>query len=156
MYQIRSYEPADRQACIEIFKSNMPLYFDSRELELLENWLNAKDMKKIAYPTNVAEHFYVLEHEGSVLACGGFYVPAGEKKASIVWGMVTSAWHKNGLGKKLLDYRIRMIKAMYPDYKIVLDTSQHTFQFFENQGFSVQKISLHSYGPDLHRYDMVM
>ncbi|MES2679528.1 MAG: GNAT family N-acetyltransferase [Bacteroidota bacterium] len=153
---VRTYTPADRQACIIIFKSNLPLYFDASELIYLENWLNAKDQGINAYPNNLAEFFYVLEIKGQVLACGGFYIPNDEKRANMVWGMVKNAWHKKGLGKHLLLHRISVIQQEFPGFKTSLDTSQHTYQFFEKLGFSVLKITENSYGEGLHRYDMLL
>ncbi|MEO6303758.1 MAG: GNAT family N-acetyltransferase [Bacteroidia bacterium] len=153
---IREYKPSDREACIKIFASNESLYFAPDEFFLFENWLNAKDKGKIAYKSNQVEHFYVVEQNSKVIACGGFYIPADSNTASMTWGMVENGSHKRGIGKKLLIYRIEEIKQSYPKFSIMLDTSQHTFKFFEKQDFSVTKITKDAYGEGLDRYDMTM
>jgi [ribosomal protein S18]-alanine N-acetyltransferase len=40
--------------------------------------------------------------------------------------------------------------------EIHLDTSQHTYRFFEKSGFSVKKISKNGYGEGLDKYDMIL
>ena len=152
---IREYKPSDRQACFDIFKSNAPLYFAEQELPLLENWLNAKDKNQIAYKNNLAENFYVVEHESGIVACGGFYITA-EQNAHMTWGMVKNSFHKNGIGKYLLLYRIEEIKEFYPGHSILLDTTQHTYYFFEKFGFVVTNIKPQGYSKELDRYDMSM
>lgn len=153
---IREYKASDRNACIEIFNSNLPLYFAPEELPLLEKWLNAKDKNENAYVNNLAEHFYVVEHNSKVIACGGFYIPSDTKIANVTWGMVKNEFHNKGIGKKFLLYRIEEIKGLYPEYSIVLDTSQHTYQFFTKEGFVVTKITKDGYGKELDRYDMIL
>ena len=56
----------------------------------------------------------------------------------------------------LLKYRLNHIKNNYPDTEIHLDTSQHTYRFFEKFGFNVKQISKNGYGVGLDRYDMFL
>jgi ribosomal-protein-alanine N-acetyltransferase len=155
MLLIREYKATDRKACIDIFKSNMPLYFAANEFSLLENWLDSKDKGEIAYKNNIAEHFYVVEQDSKVVACGGFYI-TDQHNANMAWGMVNSALHRKGIGKEFLSYRIEEIKHLYPGLSISLDTSQHTYSFFVKMCFVVIKIKKDGYGKDLDRYDMVL
>ncbi len=152
---IREYKPSDRKACIEIFKSNVHLYFAPEELTFLEKWLDSKDENRVAYTTNTAENFYVVEQNSRVIACGGFYI-TDLKEAHMTWGMVLNSFHKKGIGKKFFLYRAEEIKQLYPNVPIHLDTSQHTFGFFEKLGFEITKITKDGYGKDLDRYDMIM
>ncbi|SVC90586.1 uncharacterized protein METZ01_LOCUS343440, partial [marine metagenome] len=39
---------------------------------------------------------------------------------------------------------------------IHLDTSQHTYRFFEKFGFIVKQISKNGYGERLDKYDMIL
>ena len=155
MMLIRDYKQTDRTACLNIFKSNEHLYFAPTELALLENWLDAKDKEEIAYADNLEEHFYVVEQGSKVVACGGFYV-THDKRVNMTWGMVENSQHNKGIGKHFLLHRIEEIKRFYPEHSIALDTSQHTYKFFEKLGFVVTKISKEGYGKGLDRYDMIM
>lgn len=154
--QIRDYSARDREACLRIFESNTPLFFDPSERESLVNWLQAKEEGRIAYSSNLAEHFYVLELEGRVVGCAGFYIPGSGQLANMVWGMVERALHNKGLGRQLLAWRISMVQKDYPHCAIILDTTQHSFGFFERLGFQVTRITPGFYGPGLARYDMVL
>ncbi|MBS1773146.1 MAG: GNAT family N-acetyltransferase [Bacteroidetes bacterium] len=153
---IREYQPSDREPCITIFDSNTPQYFDPTEKEYLQNWLTGKDEGRHSYKNNIAEHFYVLEHDGAVVGCGGFYIPEAKPVANMVWGMIHRDYHKHGLGKALFQYRVQQIQKLYPHCSIILDTTQHTYGFFEKLGFKVTQITNDAYGPGLNRYDMVM
>src|SRR6218665_1970110 len=153
---IRNYPASDREACLHLFDCKTPLFFDPSEREGLVNWLNAKDEGRLAYGSNLAEPFYVLEQQGRVVGCAGFYIPEHEKQAIMVWGMVDNTLHKKGLGRQLLEYRIGIVKQHYPDCAVHLDTTQHSYGFFERLGFGVTKITADYYGPGLSRYDMVL
>ncbi len=50
-------------------------------------------------------------------AVPGFYVP-GEERVNMVWGMVEHVWHKKGLGRELLEYRIRLVQSAHPECSI--------------------------------------
>lgn len=152
---IRPYTPADRLSCIAIFNSNCPAYLDPTEINGLENWLNSRDKGTIAYKNSAADFFYVLENNNTVIACGGFYIVKDKQQANMTWGMVNNLYHKQGYGKQLFQYRMEQIKKRYPQHSIVLDTSQHTYPFFEQFGFTVTHIIPDAYGPGLDRYDMI-
>ena len=59
-----------------------------------------------------------------------------------------------GFGKKLFEYRFEIIKSKYPECHIILDTTQHTYQFFEKLGFSITQIRKDFYDVGLDRFDM--
>jgi [ribosomal protein S18]-alanine N-acetyltransferase len=151
---IRPYQKEDRAACIAIFESNAPLYFDPSELAVLENWLNGKDEGRHSYKENVVERFYVAEINATVVGCGGYYIPSAEQRGNMVWGMVDRQYHGQGIGKELLLHRMREIRELYPGCAISLDTSQYTYPFFMKLGFVVTKVQKDCYGPGLDRYDM--
>lgn len=151
---IRAYEATDRQACLEIFDSNCPQYFDLSERKYIENWLMAQDDGRTTYPNSAEDRFYVLEHERKIVACGGFYLLKDDNAASISWGMVHSSHHKKGFGKALFQYRLDMVRSVRPGAEILLDTSQHTFGFFEKMGMKVKEVTKDGYGTGLDRYDM--
>lgn len=151
---IREYNPADRNQCIEIFKSNIPKFFTVDELSYFETWLNGQDAGEVAYSNAKAEYYYVAEEEGKILGCGGFYIAREEAVARMAWGMVENSLHKKGIGKELLVYRFEKIDELHPDCVISLDTSQHTYQFFEKFGFVTTKVQKDFYTLGMDRYDM--
>jgi ribosomal-protein-alanine N-acetyltransferase len=153
---IRPYHRADRDGCIDIFKSNTPQFFDVTELAGLENWLTGKDEGRHSYKSNSDERFFVAEAGDRLVACGGYYIPSAEKRANMVWGMVHRDHHKQGTGRELLLYRMKQIQGSYPGFAITLDTTQHTYGFFQKLGFITTRVQNDFYGKGLDRYDMIL
>jgi GNAT superfamily N-acetyltransferase len=152
---MRKYESEDRAACLAIFESNLPQYFDPSERADLETWLNGQDQGVLAYKNTSAERYYVLESDNAIVACGGYYLAKTASRANLCWGMVDGASHLKGFGRQLLEFRLQEIESKFPDYSISMDTSQHTIPFFEKMGFVVVKITPNGYGAGLDRYDLV-
>jgi N-acetylglutamate synthase-like GNAT family acetyltransferase len=96
----------------------------------------------------------VTELDGKTIACGGFYIVKDMPIANMAWGMVNKKNHRQGFGKQLFQFRVEQVNKLFPQHIIVLDTSQHTYNFFIQFGFSVTKITKDGYGPGLDRYDM--
>ena len=59
-------------------------------------------------------------------------------------------------GSHSLKYRLNHIIRNYPEIEIHLDTSQHTYRFFEKFGFIVEQITKNGYGEGLDKYDMIL
>jgi ribosomal-protein-alanine N-acetyltransferase len=146
---IRPYTTADRQDCIAAFESNMPQFFMQHELPDFENWLQRQEKAD-----TTLEQYYVAEQDGKVIACGGYYIEPDKQSARMTWGLVHNSLHKKGIGKALILHRIKAIQSIAPSATIGLDTTQHSFSFFEKLGFVTTKITQNSYGEGMHRYDM--
>jgi predicted GNAT family N-acyltransferase len=151
---IRAYKPTDHDACIGLFKSNMPKYFAPAELPDFEQWLDDQD--ELTGENNTAEQYFVVELNNMIAGCGGYYIKENKKEASLTWGMIHSGLHKQGLGSKFLQYRIDAVKSVCNNCTIVLDTSQYSFSFFEKMGFRVIKVTKDFYATGIDRYDMVL
>jgi GNAT superfamily N-acetyltransferase len=144
MYNIVSYQPAFRAACIEIFESNMPKFFAPDEAELFAGWLDHHS----------GENYYVLESAGRILACGGIAVNAAETQTGLTWGMVHARHHGRGIGKLFTQHRINLLKLKYPFAVCSMETSQHTAVFYKKLGFSVSQIIPNGFGEGLDKYIM--
>lgn len=147
---IRVYQPSDKFSCIDSFKSNVPKYFTEEEILEYENFLDAIEKE------NTRTVYYVLLYYDKVIGCGGFGEKDNAGIISLAWGLVHNQYHKTGLGKKLLQHRIEQIKILKPKFPVVIDTTQHTFGFFEKFGFVTTKITNDYYTVGLHRYDMTL
>lgn len=149
---IRPYTPLDKPACIAAFKSNMPRFFAPSELEDYDSWLDTLVTRSA--PEAGIDNYFVAEEHGRIIGCGGFHIDLEKAQATMAWGLISNAWHKKGLGRELFLYRINIIRGICPPCTIILDTTQHSFPFFEKLGFRVLKITKDAYGPALDRYDM--
>lgn len=151
---IRPYTPADKPGCLAAFESNMPRFFAPSELEDYAQWLDSLVARSA--PETGIDNYFVAEENGSIIGCGGFYINRDKLEATMAWGLISQAYHKRGLGRQLFLYRINLIRQLCPQCTIILDTTQHSYPFFEKLGFSVTAITNNSYGEGLHRYDMVL
>jgi len=140
---IRPYTPADRSACLEVFDTNAPRYFSLEERPGFEAFLKL--------PSGV---YLVLEQSGTVVGCGGYHIHPERQEAELCWGMVRQELHGMGLGKRLLLERLWQIAGRREVTWIRLDTSQHTFGFFERLGFVTQKMTPNGIWEGLDRYQM--
>jgi ribosomal protein S18 acetylase RimI-like enzyme len=142
---VRAYSPADRAACLAVFDSNTPRFFDPAERRDFEAFLNRPD-----------GFYFVMEHDGGVAGCGGYAIAEEKSLASLVWGMVRADLHKLGIGRFLLMYRLREITKAGGVQLVRLGTSQHAALFFEKQGFKVTGIRKDGYASGMDRVEMVM
>ena len=151
---IQPYSSIHHADCLTIFNSNCPKFFMPDEQHGLELWLHGQSKNKLAYGNTIAEHFFVLEENSAILGCGGYYIKQDKPEANLVWGMVHANHHYEGLGTLLYKYRLNHIQQNYPTCALILDTSQHTYKFYEKMGLSVNAIIENGYGAGLDRYDM--
>lgn len=139
----RPYQPHDREACLAVFRSNVPRYFAPHEEAEFAEFLDELPCT-----------YFVLEAAGEVLGCGGYYVAPGRGEGGLCWGMVHRRHHGGGLGRRLLLERLYRL-VQHPEVAFIrLDTSQHTCGFFEKLGFATIKTESNGYAPGLDRYDM--
>jgi [ribosomal protein S18]-alanine N-acetyltransferase len=150
----REYSPADNLVCQNIFDSNCPPFFDISEKQLFIAFLSGLDIGEIKYKGVTRMHFNVVMFKDALIGCGGIYLNQDKNQVHMAWGMIHQSFHLKGIGRKFLEYRINLAQKLYPSQSIVLDTSQHTFSFFEKLGFTVLKITENGYAPGLHKYDM--
>ena len=140
---IRSYQNSDRDACIAVFKSNIPKFFLKTEQKDFESYLKE----------GLSDYWVVVHSQAGIIACGGL-APESEDEVRLCYGLVHSQFHRRGIGKALLLFRL-VQACNNPNLKYVsLDTIQFNPNFFGKAGFVTEKVSENHYGPNLHRYDM--
>lgn len=153
--EIRSYRPDDRQGCLEAFKSNVPLFFTTPEITDFGLFLD-RIVQLNPQETEERVFYYVVEEDEKIIGCGGFGFYTLDGDISLTWGLIHNAYHKTGLGEKLLAHRLQQIATLYPGKKVIIDTTQHSFGFFEKYGFVTTQITPDFYTVGMHRYDMVL
>jgi N-acetylglutamate synthase-like GNAT family acetyltransferase len=143
--------PDYKEALLEIFKSNMPLYFADEELPLFSTFLDSDAANRGPYS--------IVFKNDIIVGCGGIALNqptkyTNEPHVIMTWGMVHNRNHKEGLGKVLLLHRIKQAKEIYHGIKIALGTTQHTFEFFEKYGFKTVAYEKDHWGKNLDLYQM--
>jgi N-acetylglutamate synthase-like GNAT family acetyltransferase len=127
--ELRPYSPADRDLCLSVFDSNTPRFFDPGARPEFEAFLDRQTCS-----------YFVMEHDGAIVGCGGYAIEKDKALARLVWGMVRSDSQKLGLGRYLLLFRLREITKAGGIQTVHLDAPQHSAQFYKKQGFKVEGI----------------
>ncbi|ASS49261.1 MAG: hypothetical protein A3D31_03955 [Candidatus Fluviicola riflensis] len=149
---LRPYAPTDKESCLTAFKSNVPVFFTEDEIIDFSNFLDS-------LPRRFAEnstHYYVILVDDQIVGAGGFGDKDNTGSLSLAWGLVHNDHHKKGYGEALLKHRLDEIRRLYPSKTLVLDTTQHSYTFFEKYGFEVTKFTADFYEKGMHRYDMIL
>lgn len=139
----RDYHPSDRTACLEIFRSNVPLYFAAGD-----------EAEFLGFLDNLPGPYIVMEKGPEIIACGGYGLEPSTGTASLCWGMVRQDQHRQGLGRFLLETRLRHMTEVGQVRWVLLNTSQHTQGFYEKYGFRLLRKIPNGYGDGLDRCEM--
>jgi N-acetylglutamate synthase-like GNAT family acetyltransferase len=137
---LRPYSPLDRDSCLAVFDSNTPRFFDPGARREFEEFLDRRNGS-----------YFVMEHDGGIVGCGGYAIEQEHALARLVWGMVRCDSHGLGLGRYLLLFRVREITKAGGIQTVHLDAPRHSAQFYEKQGFKVIGIA-----SGLDRVEMMM
>jgi len=148
MTLIRPYKTHDKQDCLDTFKSNVPDFFSENEIADFEAFL---DRLETGIPKT---QFFVIEDEKRIVGCGGFGDKDNKNIISLAWGHIHKNEHKKGLGQQLLTYRLALIKQIYSQLPLLIDTTQFSYGFYKKNGFRLLKITKNYYTEGMHRYDM--
>lgn len=125
---IREYLTTDKEVVMNLIKLNTPNFFAKEEVNDLSNYLD----KEI-------ELYYVLLVDGKVVGCGGINFAEKRTIGKISWDIMHPDYQGKSLGKKLLRYRIKVLKAIPSIKKITVRTSQLAYKFYEKQGFTLNE-----------------
>jgi N-acetylglutamate synthase-like GNAT family acetyltransferase len=151
---IRAYRITDQEACIHCFTTNVPDFFTQDEIQefttFLENYVtqfnNPTDQRKTC--------FFVVEADNKIVGCGGFGDKNGNQIISLAWGHIHKDYHKHGLGKALLLFRLKEIKKIFPALPVIIDTTQFSYGFYEKNGFNTVQVIPDFYTVGMHKYEM--
>lgn len=117
----------DVNPLLDILRLNIPKYFHESELKAYHNYLEHE-----------IEDYFVLSLNEKVIGGGGINYLHAEKEARISWDVIHTQYQGKGLGKKLLTYRLNQITHYFPEYSIIVRTSQFASGFYEKNHFKIQ------------------
>jgi len=72
----------------------------------------------------------------------------------ISWDIIKPNQHGKGIGTKLTQHRIQYINTKPDLEKILVRTSQHTYQFYEKMGFKFLKVEKDYWAEGFDLYEM--
>jgi ribosomal-protein-alanine N-acetyltransferase len=144
MILIRKYASSDKNAVLEILRANTPQFFAPSEEEDFIEYLDRE-----------IEDYFVLQENGKVLACGGINYFPEEETARISWDMVNFSSQGKGIGRKLMQHRISILKNKEEITFIVVRTSQHAHLFYEKMGFDLVIVGEDFWAEEFDLYEMI-
>lgn len=140
---IQLFRPEDQTRLVEIFKLNVPKYFDKKEIKDFERYLGQ----------NGGTYFTITQNH-QIVGGIGYYVNEQDNFGRITWIFFDPEYAGNGLGKKAVNYCHEILKNDKRVEKFVVTTSQHAFRFFERFGYKMVKIEKDYWGKGLDLYEM--
>lgn len=146
--EFHPYSSDDKADCLALLEGNTPKYFAPSERQDFIGFLD-DDLSTL----NGA--YLVMSRDGQTIGCGGYDIDAATGTAKLCWGMVSQSHHKTGLGRKLLEARLKGIDSHGGTQRIVIDTSQLSAPFFEHFGFKVTATKKDGYGPGIDHVEMI-
>lgn len=141
---IRSYQVDDKKSLLALLGLLVPTYFAEEEIADLDRYLDQE-----------IELYFVAELHGRIVAAAGinFEKEAGIGKLS--WDFVHPEEQGKGIGKKMLQHRLEILKSMNDIQIISVRTSQLAFQFYEKNGFEIVDIRNDYWAPGFDMYKMI-
>ena len=140
MIRFRPFTSTDRSACLGLFDTNAPEYFDFDERVDYERFLD-----------NLPARYWVCTREEEVLAAFGFIMDG--ERGRIQWIMVGSNAQGIGIGG-LMMRRIRNEAHESGVRFIDIAASQKSAPFFAHYGAEVRMRTEEGWGRGLDRIDM--
>ncbi|MEM7791750.1 MAG: GNAT family N-acetyltransferase, partial [Verrucomicrobiota bacterium] len=144
--EVKIYDDKDYEGILSIFESNTPEYFGVDEKPWLIETLEGPD----------GPLFSVLI-DGKIVGFGGYEVSKYYNWGILVWGMVRSELHGQGIGKHLLVERIKHFKENHSETRYLkVDTSPCIEGFYTKMGFTVLKNWKSGYRSGFDRVDLYL
>lgn len=142
---IRSYIPQDRHELIALLRLNIPQYFaESEEGDYAE------------YLSNHLEDYFVVEEQGEVVGAGGINYFPEQGQARISWDVVHPAFQGKGIGRKLTQHRIDLVRENPDIHLLIVRTTQLVHTFYEKMGFTLVKTEKDFWAKGFDLYQMEM
>jgi ribosomal protein S18 acetylase RimI-like enzyme len=140
---IRAFQASDKEALIKILKANTPKYFDPNEIDDFEAYIDQR-----------ASTYLCVEQDGQIIGGAGYYVNNIDLSGRIKWVFFKPEFHKQGLGKLIIEHCIKELESHKLVRNLMLTTSQLAYPFFEKFGFKTTQTKKDYWGPGLDFYLM--
>jgi len=142
---IRPYLPTDYKAVFDVFRLNIPDFFNEKEEADLTDYLHEN-----------WKTYFVVEVEGKIVGAGGHHYPL-PGVGRISWDFFHPQARNQGWGRKLVNHSLEEIRKKNHVKKIEVWTSQYAWQFYARFGFITHRVEKDFWakGIDLYQMDMI-
>jgi N-acetylglutamate synthase-like GNAT family acetyltransferase len=144
-FNIRKYTPEDKAGIMQMIRLNIPAYFAPEEAADLDHYLDHE----------VEQYFVVLNEAETLIGCGGINYFPEEQLARISWDIIHPEWQGKGVGSRLLQHRLDVLRPDEQVNTIMVRTSQLVYPFYEKNGFRLSEIVKDYWAPGFDLYTML-
>lgn len=123
---IREYRHDDREACLEVYRSNTPDLLPGEVLPHFEKFLETG-----------TSYVLVVESEGLIVGTGSLALQGDSNHALLLYGVIHREHHGKGFGSSLLAARLSLVDSDAWPVGVLMETSPLTGNFFAQYGFSL-------------------
>lgn len=128
LVSIRPYVETDRQALLEIFHENIPVYFAEHELKEYQNYLSS-------HPKT----YCTVTLDGRIIGGAGYIIDTEKHTGSITWIFISTKSKGKGAGSTTVRSLMDKMLRLHDIETFEVRTSQYAFKFFERLGFKTTK-----------------
>lgn len=119
---IRPYKTTDTDALTKVFLLNTPKYFAQHELDEFLNYLK----------TSHATTYFVVENNNRIIGGAGYEIRKDDNSGRINWIFLHPEFQNTGIGKKVTEQIIQLLKTNKTINKLIVRTSQFAYVFLKN------------------------
>jgi [ribosomal protein S18]-alanine N-acetyltransferase len=142
---IKDYNSKDKGRILELLRLNTPKYFDPQEEQDLLRFLEGE-----------LEEYFVVEADGAIVGCGGMNYENDLETGIISWDIFHPDYQGKSLGTQLTQFRLKKLNELETIKTIKVRTSQHTWRFYEKQGFRLLRTEENFWAPGIDLYEMII
>lgn len=141
--RIRPFVSEDIHRLIEIFKLNVPKYFDPSEVADFKTYINQEP-----------DAYLVIESDGTIVGGCGYYVNQEKQTGSVAWIFLHPDSSGQGLGRSIVERCHQELKKDARVKRLTVRTSQLADAFFEKFGYRTTKTVKNHWGQGLDLVEM--
>ncbi|GGH23009.1 GNAT family N-acetyltransferase [Sphingobacterium alkalisoli] len=142
--KIRQYLASDKSRLLELLMLNTPKHFAESEYADFNKYLDTE-----------IEQYFVVELDGIIVGAGGINFENNHKIGKISWDIIHPDFQGFGIGRKLLQHRIVLLKSISSIERILVRTSQFAFKFYEKNEFIVNEVHKDYWADGFDLYHMI-
>ncbi|WP_313807078.1 GNAT family N-acetyltransferase [Flavobacterium sp.] len=142
---IRAYQEDDFDTLVAVLKLNVPDYFAPSEVDDFIEYLNHE-----------TEDYFVAIEAGKLIGSGGINYFYDDKTARISWDLIHPQYQGKGIGKKLLQHRLELLRNNPNIETVAVRTSQFAYPFYEKSGFVLVKTEKDFWAEGFDLYQMTL
>ncbi len=141
--KIRPFTASDRNALVNVFKLNIPLYFAPHEAGEYEEYLYLHGAT-----------YFTIERDSKIIGGIGYIIKGQE--GNIAWIFTHPDYSGKGIGKQAVEYCLSILRSDAAVKRLIVRTSQLAYIFFEKFGYKVIYTEKDYWGIGLDFYLMEM